>query len=70
MLIPESKLNFTPIPMQIPAGQWFADFERCDDISQLRNVMDKINRCHYQLVSVTQDRKDIFTVFFRRCVLG
>lgn len=70
MLIPESKLNFTPIPMQIPAGHWIADFKRCDDITQLHNVMDEINRCHYQLISVTQDSNDIYTVFFRRCLVA
>lgn len=70
MLVPESKLNFTPIPMHIPAGQWIADFERCDDIAQLRNVMDEINRCQYQLISVTQDSRDIYTVFFRRIVVA
>lgn len=69
MLIPESKFYFAPIPIHIPTGQWIADYERCDDITQLHNVMDEINRCQYQLISVTQDSCDVYTVFFRRLAL-
>ena len=58
------------IPRQGIGIAWVVDFERCDDIRALRVVMDTINRCQYQLVSVTQDSNDIYTVFFRRCVLG
>ena len=46
------------------------DFERCDDIHQLHFIMDEINRCQYQLISVTQDSNDIYTVFFRRCLVA
>jgi len=49
---------------------WIIDYERCDDVQQLHVVMDEINRCQYQLISVTQDSNDIYTVFFRRCVVG
>ncbi len=70
MLIPESKLNFTPIPISGRARKWIADYERCDDIVQLRNVMDEINRCQYQLISVTQDSNDVYTVFFRRTAVA
>ena len=55
---------------QMPTALFLVDFERCDDIVQLHNVMDEINRCHYQLISVTQDSNDIYTVFFRRCVVA
>lgn len=54
----------------ICAAKHAVDFERCDDIVQLHNVMDEINRCHYQLISVTQDSNDIYTVFFRRVVFA
>jgi hypothetical protein len=54
----------------MPSALFLVDFERCDDIGQLRNVMDEINRCHYQLISVTQDSNDIYTVFFRRAVVA
>ena len=53
---------------KIPAVSYVADFERCEDITQLQNVMEIINRNGYQLVSVTQDSRDVFTVFFRRLV--
>ena len=53
---------------EIPAVSYVADFERCEDIAQLQTVMETINRNGYQLVSVTQDSKDVFTVFFRRLV--
>ena len=58
------------IPRQGMGIAWVVDFERCYDTQELRVVMDTINRCQYQLVSVTQDSEDIYTVFFRRCVLG
>ena len=58
------------VPASLATAQWIADFERCDDIRQLHVVMDEINRCQYQLVSVTQDSNDIYTVFFRRCLVG
>lgn len=50
--------------------QLIVDFERCDDIQQLHFIMDEINRCQYQLISVTQDSNDIYTVFFRRCLVA
>ena len=50
--------------------EWIADFERCADIRELHVVMDEINRCQYQLVSVTQGSDDVYAVFFRRCVVG
>lgn len=51
-----------------PAVSYVADYERCEDIGQLQTIMETINRNGYQLVSVTQDSKDVFTVFFRRLV--
>lgn len=68
MQTPEDRRN--TIPQQMATIAYIADFERCDDIQQLHVVMDEINRCQYQLISVTQDSNDIYTVFFRRCVLG
>ena len=53
----------------ICAAKHVVEVERCDDISQLHVVIDEINRCHYQLISVTQDSNDIYTVFFRRAVV-
>lgn len=55
------------IPRQSVGVAWIADFERCEDMDQLHKIMDEINRCQYQLISVTQDSRDIWTVFFRRC---
>ena len=68
MRTPEDKTN--AIPGQMPGIRWIADFERCEDMQQLHMIMDEINRGQYQLVSVTQDSHDIFTVFFRRCLVG
>lgn len=58
------------IPGAVPGFKYINDFERCEDLRQLRFVMETINRNQYQLISVTQDSEDIFTVFFRRCLLG
>lgn len=52
------------------APQWIVDFERCDDMQQLHFIMDEINRCQYQLISITQDSEDVYTVFFRRCLVA
>lgn len=68
MQTPESKCH--AVPGHTPAIRWINDFERCADIQQLRFVMETINRGQYQLISVTQDSDDIFTVFFRRCAVG
>ena len=68
MLTPENRPRIPAC--QLPTALVLVDFERCDDMAQLRNVMDEINRGHYQLISVTQDSNDIFTVFFRRCVIA
>lgn len=58
------------VPVTFSAAKWIVDFERCEDIRALHVVMDEINRCQYQLISVTQDSNDIYTVFFRRCLVG
>ena len=42
----------------------------CENIDDLHRVMETINRNQYQLISVTQDSRDIYTVFFRRCLVG
>ena len=68
MLTPEDKSNAAP--GTIPGVKWIFDYERCTDYTQLRFVMENINRNQYQLISVTQDSEDIFTVFFRRYVIG
>lgn len=68
MQTPEDRKNVMPI--QMATIKWIVDFERCDDIQQLHFIMDEINRCQYQLISVTQDSNDIYTVFFRRCLVA
>ena len=68
MQTPESKSH--AVPGHNPAIRWINDFERCSDLRQLRFVMETINRGQYQLISVTQDSDDVFTVFFRRCAVG
>lgn len=69
--LPESSQEEPWIPAcQLPSALFLVDYERCDDMTQLHNVIDEINRGHYQLISVTQDGNDIYTVFFRRCVVA
>ena len=68
MRIPEQ--TSTAIPKQSAEIAWICDFERCENIDDLRRVMETINRNQYQLISVTQDNWDIYTVFFRRCLVG
>lgn len=68
MQTPEGRKNI--ILNQNPKYSHIADFERCASVEELEQVLGAINRCQYQLISVTQDRRDIYTVFFRRCVLG
>lgn len=67
MQTPERKSN--AIPGSVPAIRYINDLERCADLQQLLFVMETINRGQYQLISVTQDSEDVFTVFFRRTVL-
>lgn len=57
------------VPYSVPAISYVADYEKCETDEQLQVIMDTINRCQYQLISVTQDSRDVFRVFFRRCVL-
>lgn len=45
------------------------DFELCEGLVELREVMCSINRSGYELVSVTQC-SDLYTVFFRRPANG
>lgn len=67
MKTPEDKSH--AVPGMVPAFRYINDFEQCADLQQLRFVMEIINRNQYQLISVTQDSEDVFTVFFRRCVV-
>lgn len=68
MRTPEDKGH--AVPGSIPGIRYIHDYERCSDLQQLRFVMENINRSQYQVISVTQDPEGVFTVFFRRCVLG
>lgn len=68
MRTPEDLSN--AIPGATARVEFVNDFQRCHDIQELRFVMDQINRNQYTLVSVTQDSEDVYTVFFRRCVIG
>ena len=49
MLTPEDKSNAAP--GTIPGVKWIYDYERCTDYTQLRFVMENINRNQYQLIS-------------------
>lgn len=67
MRIPENKSH--AMPGDLPVIRWIHDYELCSSIDQLRMVMETINRNQYQLISVTQDSSDMYTVFFRRCAV-
>lgn len=66
----ETKPTSNAIPKQSAEILWICDFERCENIDDLRRAMEIINGNQYQLISVTQDNWDIYTVFFRRCLVG
>ena len=68
MRIPEQTSN--AVPGKSAGIAWICDFERCENIDDLRRVMETINRNQYQLISVTQDEWNVYTVFFRRCLVG
>ena len=52
-------------------ASWFVyAFERCRSETELAVTMEYINYHGYDLISVTQDSKDVFTVFFRRRACG
>ena len=68
MRTPEDRCN--AVAAAVPAIRYITDYEICDTDEQLLTVMDTINRNQYQLISVTQDSKNVFRVFFRRCLLG
>lgn len=52
-------------------AHWFIyDYERCETEGALAATMEYINYHGYDLISVTQDSKDVFTVFFRRRACG
>ena len=68
MVTPER--TFGAAARQCAEIAWVCDFERCENMEELRMIMETINRNQYQLISVTQDTWDVYTVFFRRCLVG
>lgn len=67
MQTPENNSGVIP---SVKIVSYVVDYERCTDLQELRSIMETINRYQYDLVSVTQDSNDVYTVFFRRCVIG
>lgn len=52
-------------------SHWFVyDFEICAEYEDLKITMDSINRHGYDLITVTQDHRGFYTVFFRRRACG
>lgn len=49
-----------------PAGRWYYDFHLAEDLDDLGRVLYTINESGYHLVSVSQDRLGMYTVFFGR----
>lgn len=46
------------------------DFEICADFEELKATKQSINYNCYDLISVTQDHRGFYTVFFRRRACG
>ena len=52
-------------------NSWFVyDFQFCAECEKLKETLDYINRHGYDLITVTQDRQGVYTVFFRRRACG
>lgn len=52
-------------------NSWFIyDFQICAEYEELKETLDYINRHGYDLITVTQDARGFFTVFFRRRACG
>lgn len=68
MRIPESEVS--PGTIRPVSVYYVVDYETCENEERLRAVIGEINRMRHTLISVTQDSRDIYRVFFRRCVLG
>lgn len=55
-----------PIPMlPVPAYKFLYDYELCVGGVELRETIQEINKCGYNLVCVSQN-DEVYTVFFRR----
>lgn len=52
-------------------AHWFVyDYEKCANDAALQKVMNYINHHGYDVISVTQDSSNVYTVFFRRRACG
>lgn len=52
-------------------NSWFIyDFQICAEYEELKETLDYINRHGYDLITVTQDTRGFFTLFFRRRACG
>lgn len=60
----------TPAAILPRPTRYVYDFEICADYEEMKNILGYINRCEYDLIAVTQDSRDFFTIFFRRKVNG
>ena len=49
-----------------PDVRYIYDFQICSEYEELGAALECINRCGYDLISVTQDQRGYYTVFFRR----
>ena len=65
-----NRVNSAPAATQPKPAKYIYDFEICADYEEMKGILSYINRCGYDLVSVTQDSRDFFTIFFRRRANG
>lgn len=70
MRTPESEKQKVVIGPNFLAHWFIYDYERCENDAALAVVMEYINHHGYDLIAVTQDNKNAFTVFFRRRACG
>lgn len=66
MRTPEGDKKSVVAAPNFPVLRFIYDFELCADYEELKDVMENINYHGYDLVSVTQDTRGFYTVFFLR----
>lgn len=70
MINPERKRETVVVGPNFLASWFVYDFQICAEYEELKETLDYINRHGYDLITVTQDTRGFFTVFFRRWACG
>lgn len=70
MINPEQKRETVVLGPNFLNSWFIYDFRICAEYEELKETLDYINRHGYDLITVTQDNRGFFTVFFRRRACG